>query len=161
MAAGANNPTAACGFLLEKQPSADVEEALLQPSQHAESSTSAQTEALLQPSQHAESGTSAQTEALLQPSQHAESGTSAQTEALLQPSQHAESGTSAQTEALLQPSQHAERGTSAQTRPCFSPVSMQRAAHLHRQRLRVSMLGQAQWRQPMRSGHTDVIWSLS
>jgi len=81
IAAGANNPTAACGFLLEKQPSAEVLEALLQPSQHAESSKSAQTEASLQPSQHAESGTSAQTEALLQPGQHAESGTYAQTEA--------------------------------------------------------------------------------
>jgi len=45
IAAGANNPTAACGFLLEKQPSADVVEPLLQPSQHAESGISAQTEA--------------------------------------------------------------------------------------------------------------------
>ena len=45
IAARADNPTAACGFLLEKQASADVVEALLQPSQHAESGTSAQTEA--------------------------------------------------------------------------------------------------------------------
>jgi len=45
IAAGANNPTAACGFLLEKQPSAEVLEALLQPGQHAESGTYAQTEA--------------------------------------------------------------------------------------------------------------------
>ena len=99
VADSANNPAAACSFSLEKQASADVVEALLEPSQHAESGTSAQTEALFEPSQHAESGTSAQTEALPQPGQHAESRTSAQTEALLQPGQHAESGTSAQTEA--------------------------------------------------------------
>ncbi|KAA6424974.1 MAG: hypothetical protein FRX49_05148 [Trebouxia sp. A1-2] len=45
IAAGANNPSAACSFLLEKQASADVVEALLQPSRHVDSSTSAQTEA--------------------------------------------------------------------------------------------------------------------
>ncbi len=45
IAARANNPTAACSFLLGKQASVDVVETWIQPSQHAESSTSAQTEA--------------------------------------------------------------------------------------------------------------------
>ena len=43
-AAGANNPTPACTFLLDKQTSAEVAETWLQPRQHVVSSTSAQTE---------------------------------------------------------------------------------------------------------------------